>query len=142
MRQDRDMSLQDVCDRSGGSFVVSTLSAYERGKRSLSLERLLELAELYGISPMTLLDVEEEAELHADLSRNRPLRIRLESLERLRPEERRPLENYLEFLRNLRNDPGREVLTIRKDDLAYLSTLYGVRPQVLKDRLEAEGIIE
>lgn len=142
IRQDRDMSLQDVCDRSGGSFVVSTLSAYERGKRSLSLERLLELAELYGISPMTLLDVEEEAELHADLSRNRPLRIRLESLERLRPEERRPLENYLEFLRNLRNDPGREVLTIRKDDLAYLSTLYGVRPQVLKDRLEAEGIIE
>ena len=136
------MSLQDVCDRSGGSFVVSTLSAYERGKRSISLERLLELADLYGISPMTLLDVEEEAEFHADLTRNRPLRIRLESLERLTPEERRPLENYLQFLRNLRNDPGREVLTIRKDDLAYLSSLYGVRPQILKDRLEAEGIIE
>ena len=40
IRQERGMSLQEVCARSGGSFVVSTLSAYERGKRSLSLERL------------------------------------------------------------------------------------------------------
>jgi len=40
LRQDRGLSLQEVCERSGGSFVVSTLSAYERGKRSLSLERL------------------------------------------------------------------------------------------------------
>ena len=45
MRQDRSLSLQEVCERSGGSFVVSTLSAYERGKRSLSLERLCELAD-------------------------------------------------------------------------------------------------
>jgi transcriptional regulator with XRE-family HTH domain len=31
IRQERGMSLQEVCARSGGSFVVSTLSAYERG---------------------------------------------------------------------------------------------------------------
>ncbi len=136
------MSLQDVCDRSGGSFVVSTLSAYERGKRSLSLERLLELAEIYGLSPTSLLEVDEDAELAGSLNRNRPLRINLEHMDRLTDDERRPLENYLAFLRNLRNDPSREILTIRRDDLAYLSTLYGIRPQTLKERLEAEGIIE
>ncbi len=142
LRIDRGMSLQEVCDRSGGSFVVSTLSAYERGKRSLSLERVLELAEIYGVSPTALIEVEESAELTPNLSRNRPLRIRLDHLERLTDEERRPLENYLEFLRNLRNDHGSQILTIRKDDLEYLSGLYGLRPQVLKERLESEGIIE
>jgi transcriptional regulator with XRE-family HTH domain len=142
LRQDRALSLQEVCDRSGGSFVVSTLSAYERGKRSLSLERLLELAEIYGLAPTSLLEVDDNSELMGSLNRNRPLRLRLENLQRLTEDERRPLENYLAFLRNLRNDPSTEILTIRRDDLAYLSGLYGVRPQALKDRLEAEGIIE
>ena len=141
MRQDRNMSLQEVCSRSGGSFVVSTLSAYERGKRSLSLERLCELAAIYGQSPMTILDIEDEPEFQRALTTNGPLRIRLDSLQRLSEEERKPLETYLSFLRELRNDPARDMLTIRKEDLNYLSGLYGVRPQALKDYLEREGIL-
>lgn len=141
MRQDRGMSLQEVCTRSGGSFVVSTLSAYERGKRSLSLERLCELAAIYGQSPMTILDIEDEPEFQRALTNNGPLRIRLGSLARLGEEERKPLETYLSFLRELRNDPASEMLTIRKEDLSYLSGLYGVRPQALKDYLEREGIL-
>jgi transcriptional regulator with XRE-family HTH domain len=141
LRQDRGLSLQEVCERSGGAFVVSTLSAYERGKRSLSLERLYELASIYGQSPMSLLDVEDDAELQRTLARNGPLRIRLDHLERLSAEERRPLETYLGFLRELRNDPSRDLMTIRKDDLTYLSGLYGVRPQALKDYLATEGIL-
>ena len=142
LRQDRNMSLQDVCDRSGGSFVVSTLSAYERGKRSISLERLLELADIYGLSPTTLLELENEEEFQGGLGRNRPLRIHLDHLDRLSEAERLPLENYLQFLKNLRNDPAREILTIRKDDVNYLSSLYGVRPHALTERLKAEGILD
>src|SRR5512136_559111 len=98
LRQDRGVSLQEVCERSGGSFVISTLSAYERGKRSLSLERLYELASMYSQSPMSLLDIEDDPEFQRTLTRNGPLRIRLDNLERLAPEERRPLETYLAFL--------------------------------------------
>lgn len=141
MRQERGLSLQEVCTRSGGSFVVSTLSAYERGKRSLSLERLSELAAIYGQSPTAVLDLESDSSLRRSVTSGSPLRIRLDHLQNLAPEERRPLESYLAFLRDLRNDPGREVLTIRKDDLAYLSALYGVRPQALKDYLEKEGVL-
>lgn len=141
LRQDRGLSLQEVCERSGDSFVVSTLSAYERGKRSLSLERLYELATIYGQSPNTILDVEDVPEFQRTLTKSVPLRIRLDLLDRLSPEERRPLETYLGFLRELRGDPSRELLTIRKDDLAYLSGLYGVRPQALKEFLEREGVL-
>ena len=108
LRQDRGLSLQEVCDRSGGSFVVSTLSAYERGKRSLSLERLLELAEIYGLAPTSLLEVDDDSEIMGSLNRNRPLRLRLENLQRLTEDERRPLENYLAFLRNLRTTHPRD----------------------------------
>jgi transcriptional regulator with XRE-family HTH domain len=141
MRQERGLSLQEVCVRSGGSFVVSTLSAYERGKRSLNLERLSELAAIYGQSPTSVLDLDSDSGLHRQTTSGTPLRIRLDRLEQLSSEERRPLESYLAFLRDLRNDPAREMLTIRKDDLAYLSALYGVRPQALKDYLEKEGVL-
>jgi transcriptional regulator with XRE-family HTH domain len=141
MRQERGLSLQEVCARSGGSFVVSTLSAYERGKRSLSLERLSELAAIYGQSPMSVLDLDGDNGPNRSATSGTPLRIRLDHLDKLAPEERRPLESYLAFLRDLRNDPGREVLTIRKDDLTYLSALYGVRPQSLKSYLEKEGVL-
>jgi len=141
LRVERGLSLQEVCARSGGSFVVSTLSAYERGKRSLSLERLYELAAIYGESPTTILDVDEAPGLKNAVNTSAPLRINLRNLTKLAPEERRPLETYLAFLRELRNDPAQDVLTIRKDDLGYLSGLYGVRPQVLKDFLEKEGIL-
>ncbi len=140
LRQAAGLSLQDVCDRSGGAFVVSTLSAYEHGKRSLGLERLVELADIYGVSPMTLLDVEEPDE--PALARMKPLRINLRNIQNLAPDERPPLEQYLDFLRRLRNDPAREVLTIRREDLSYLATLYGVRPEALKNRLRAAGIID
>ena len=108
LRQDRGLSLQEVCERSGDSFVVSTLSAYERGKRSLSLERLYELATIYGQSPMSILDIEDEPEFQRTLTSNGPLRIRLDLLDRLEPEERRPLETYLAFLREAaqRSRPG------------------------------------
>jgi len=107
----------------------------------LSLERLCELAVIYGQSPTALLDIENEPEFQRAFTANGPLRIRLDSLERLGEEERKPLETYLSFLRELRNDPSREMLTIRKEDLNYLSGLYGVRPQALKDYLEKEGIL-
>lgn len=141
LRIERGLSLQEVCARSGGSFVVSTLSAYERGKRSLSLERLYELAAIYGESPTSILDVEEDGSFQRNIGSNGPLRIDLKSLAKLSPAERRPLETYLSFLRQLRNDPAQDMLTIRKEDLAYLSSLYGVRPQALKDYLEREGIL-
>ena len=125
LRQAAGLSLQDVCDRSGGAFVVSTLSAYEHGKRSLGLERLVELADIYGVSPMTLLDVEEPDE--PALARMKPLRINLRNIQNLAPDERPPLEQYLDFLRRLRNDPARRCSP--SDARSRTWPLYGYGPK-------------
>jgi transcriptional regulator with XRE-family HTH domain len=139
LRQERRFSLQDVCDRSGSSFVVSTLSAYEHGKRSLSLERLVELANIYGVSLSTLLEVEDRPE--GSLADSRPLRIDLQVLKGLPEEERSSLDLYLEFLRTVRQDPTTDIMTIRRDDLNYLASLYAVRPQILRERLMAAKVL-
>lgn len=140
LRQQAGLSLQEAAERSGGSFAVSTLSAYETGKRSLTLERIVELASLYGVSPAALLEGEDTPESYAQ--RTRPLRINLVNLMRMDPDERLPLEQYVEFLKKLRNDPAETVLTIRRDDLTYLASLYGMRPEALLERLKAVGVVE
>jgi transcriptional regulator with XRE-family HTH domain len=54
-RRQRGLTLQNVEAGSGGEFTSVTLSSYERGDRSMSVARLVELAGFYGISPAELL---------------------------------------------------------------------------------------
>src|SRR5687767_12671422 len=51
VRQGRRLSLRQVTVRSGGRFKPSSVASYERGERSISLERLFALAEVYGVAP-------------------------------------------------------------------------------------------
>src|SRR5437870_13631870 len=54
VRRARKLSLDDVERTSGGRWSASAVGAYERGFRNLSLPRLRELAEFYGV-PMGVL---------------------------------------------------------------------------------------
>lgn len=49
------LSLLEVESVSGGEFKASVVGAYERGERALSVQRLMGLAFLYGVSPADLL---------------------------------------------------------------------------------------
>src|SRR6187200_1264605 len=63
VRRQRRLSLDDVERQSGGRWSASAVGAYERGFRNLSLPRLRELAEFYGVPMGTLLgetDLREE----------------------------------------------------------------------------------
>ena len=53
IRRQQGLSLEDVEERSGGRWSASAVGAYERGYRVLSLARLRELAEFYGV-PMSV----------------------------------------------------------------------------------------
>src|SRR6185436_9177026 len=49
VRRARELSLDDVERTSGGRWSASVVGAYERGFRNLSLPRLRELADFYGV---------------------------------------------------------------------------------------------
>lgn len=55
VRKRRRLTLGDVEALSGGEFKTSVLGAYERGQRGVAVNRLLRLAELYGVLPAELL---------------------------------------------------------------------------------------
>jgi transcriptional regulator with XRE-family HTH domain len=55
-RRGRGLALIDVEMQSGGEFRASVVGAYERGERTLSVTRMMRLAEFYGVDPSELLD--------------------------------------------------------------------------------------
>ncbi len=137
-RHHRGMSLVEVQIRSAGRWTPGTLGAYERGNRSLRVQRLAELAELYEI-PATLL-----LPKRADLGSGEGLPtvvIDLVRLRRLPPTRTGPLRRWLAIVQVLRNDHSRDVLKLRRTDLHALSRLYSTAPLALYERFEAWGAL-
>ena len=60
LRRSRGLSLKEAAARSGGHFKTSTLGAYERGERAMTIGRLYSLAALFGV-PVTMLLPPEQA---------------------------------------------------------------------------------
>lgn len=54
-RRDAGFALRDLNQKSGLEFKASAVGGYERGERSISLDRFCRLAALYGIAPDQLL---------------------------------------------------------------------------------------
>ena len=54
-RKSQGLTLRDVGIRSGGTFTPTAVAGYERGERSISLERFCELATFYNVAPQVLL---------------------------------------------------------------------------------------
>ncbi|MGF7238620.1 MAG: transcriptional regulator [Frankia sp.] len=137
-RHHRGMSLVEVQLRSAGRWTPGTLGAYERGNRSLRVQRLVELAELYEV-PATLL-----LPKRADLGSGEglpPVVIDLARLRRLPPTRTGPLRRWLAIVQVLRNDHSRNVLKLRRTDLHALSRLYSTAPLPLYERFEAWGAL-
>ncbi len=57
----QEWALQDVEAITGGEFKAASVSAYERGERAISVERLLRIAQLYAVEPMELVPPLAEA---------------------------------------------------------------------------------
>jgi transcriptional regulator with XRE-family HTH domain len=49
------LTLRDLPSMSDGAFKSTTVAAYERGERQISLERFCQLSALYGVPPERLL---------------------------------------------------------------------------------------
>lgn len=144
IRRQKGLSLHDVEARSGQEFKASVLGAYERGERSISVPRLLRLAELYRVPPDQLLP---RSAHDADIDLTDPasksgesFTIDLVRLHEIDDEDAAVVARYAATIQLQRQDFNGEVLTMRHDDLRVLAAVMGRSPEELGNRLEALGL--
>jgi transcriptional regulator with XRE-family HTH domain len=123
IRKSRGWTLHDVEARSNGSIKAVVMGSYERGMRSISLVRAIEIANLFEI-PIAELLGDESKSRHSELPFQR---FDLRQVSRLASSELDEklcrLQNYLAAIAQRRGDWNGEILTLRTTDLDTLTLL-------------------
>jgi transcriptional regulator with XRE-family HTH domain len=132
-RQSRGLTLRGAAERSRGTFKASSLGAYERAERKISLERFCDLATLYSILPdrlialaLELLDPQGRQSVVLDLNR----------MSNIPSPERRLVAEFVHRIRDRRHDLLSDLITLRSSDLQTMALLAGLRPRALLARLQ------
>ena len=136
VRRQRRLSLDDVERQSGGRWSASAVGAYERGFRNLSLPRLRELAEFYGVPMGTLLG---ETDLREERQSTGRVVLDLSRLEQL--DAAAPLVRYARSIVLERGDWNGRMLSIRKDDVRALGSMLHLDEHALVAQLETWGVL-
>lgn len=125
MRMANHLSLKQVEKLSKGRFKASIVGSYERGERSISAYRLVELSSLYGVSAASLV---AEASRSSARRRHDPdagICIDVKRVGEICKQGYRDLKTYIESIKTARHDPTNTVLTLREQDLPHLSAALG-----------------
>lgn len=136
VRRQQGLSLEDVEERSGGQWSASAIGAYERGYRTLSVERLSSIAEFYDV-PMSVLLAPPSPR---DDSAGPRVVIDLTALTAA-GRELAPLARIAKSIQVERGDFNGKVLSIRQSDIKNLSLLFGTTEEELVQRLSNLGVI-
>ena len=139
IRVQKGMSLHDVQEASRGRWKAAVVGAYERGDRNVTVARLAELADFYGVPVSELLPEDESP--GAQIEARRRVVLNLESLDRIPESERDALTRFTTAIQIQRGDFNGRVLTIREDDLMPLALLYQTTSDELSRRLDEWGLL-
>jgi transcriptional regulator with XRE-family HTH domain len=138
IRQQQNLSLQGVEEKSGGRWKAVVVGSYERGDRAITVAKLAELAEFYGVPVGELLPdggsasaIEPPARVVIDLLR----------LSAIPAEVSQPLLRYAAAVQAQRGDYNGRVLSIRRDDLRTLAVMYDRSPGDLAEELIRWGVL-
>ncbi|HVF53439.1 MAG TPA: transcriptional regulator [Actinomycetota bacterium] len=141
IRTQKGMSLQDVQLASEGRWKAAVVGAYERGDRNVTVSRLADLADFYGVPVSEILPDDAATGTAVAPEVRRRVILDLEGLERVPEGDRDPLSRFTTAIQIQRGDYNGRVLTIREDDLMSLSLLYQTTSTELARRLETWGMI-
>jgi transcriptional regulator with XRE-family HTH domain len=125
IRNKRGWSLQDVEKQSEKVFRSSALGAYERGERMLSYAKFLKLAQVYRVSPETLLP-NDNADI--DLTKSTlptTIAIDLTKLDQLNDTGAKVLKRYIKNIQTKRGDFNANIITMRQSDVEMLAAALG-----------------
>lgn len=141
IRQQQGMTLHQVEEQSEGKWKAVVVGSYERGDRAVSVAKLAELGEFYGVPVSELLPKEDvEPTSGEPLPSKVMLDLRKLSRADLDP-ELAPVSRFAHTIQLQRGDFNGNVLTIRGEDLRAMSVMFGTEPRELILRLEDEGIL-
>lgn len=149
IRRQQGMSLADVQARSNGKWKSVVVGAYERGDRSISISRLAELTEFYGV-PLVDVMPATAAELSRDRSdesrdarraMSAPVRLDLTRLRKPRTPEVAAVARFARQVQRRRGDHNGKVLTLRGGDLSTIAIAVGREDDALMDLLRDEGVV-
>lgn len=139
IRTQQGLSLHGVEEKSEGRWKAVVVGSYERGDRAVTVQRLAELAEFYGVPVGELLP--DEAASAAASEPTPRLVIDLEALSSVPADQARPLARYAATIQSQRGDYNGRVLSIRQEDLRSLAVIYDESPTAITEQLIGWGVL-
>lgn len=131
-RRARGLTLRAVSTLSDGRYKPTSIAGYERGERTISLERFSDLCRLYDVDPSTLLtEILETAGSAPEPG------LDLERLEALGSSEAALVAGFVREIRTLRRGRPSDAIVLRAGDVEVLATAAGKRPE---DLIEILGL--
>lgn len=141
IRQQQGLTLQQVEEKSQGSWKAVVVGSYERGDRAVSVAKLADLAAFYGVPVGELLPPSEDGVTVLAEDNNRDLVIDLTKLRDDVEPALRPIARYVASIQIQRGDYNGQVMSLRRDDVKSLAIVLGVEPDELVARLEGRGVL-
>ena len=138
IRTQQGLSLHGVEEKSRGRWKAVVVGSYERGDRSVTVQKLAELAEFYGVPVSELLPGDALPSLIVPSPK---LVIDLERMAGLAKEQSGPLARYVATIQSQRGDYNGRVLSIRQEDLRSLAVIYDKSPADLTEELITWGVL-
>lgn len=138
IRTQQGLSLHGVEEKSRGRWKAVVVGSYERGDRAVTVQRLAELAEFYGVPVGELLPANGSTPAPEPSPR---LVIDLEQLGAVPADRGGPLVRYAATIQSQRGDYNGRVLSIRQEDLRSLAVIYDESPSLLTEQLIGWGVL-
>lgn len=130
-RKARGLALRDASTLSSGMFKPSSLASYERGERTLSVEKFLSLTAIYGVPPARLI-----AQISRRVEGRPPTVVDVRTARTIRGVEGAVLAGFVHEVIALRGQPASDEVSLRDGDLEVLATVSGRRTEQFMKAVE------
>jgi transcriptional regulator with XRE-family HTH domain len=138
IRMQQGLSLHGVEEKSEGRWKAVVVGSYERGDRAVTVAKLADLADFYGVPVAELLPESRPSRRGVTAPK---LVIDLQRLAELPAHQAGPLARYAAAIQSQRGDYNGKVLTIRSEDLRSLAVIYDMTPEDLTQQLVDWGVL-